>query len=122
MAAASLDILVEQGATFSRVLTIKDSSGNPINITGWTFAGEIRATAPSGTILANFAFSIINAALGQVSWTLDATTSAGIAVLPAPSYIRLISNYTYDINATHLDGTVERLLQGTCQVSPEVTR
>ena len=42
MAAGLLNILVEQGSTFSRTLTVEQTAGVPLNLTGYTFAGKMK--------------------------------------------------------------------------------
>ena len=37
-----LDLTIEQGATFSRTITIKDASNVVVDITNDTFAGQVR--------------------------------------------------------------------------------
>jgi hypothetical protein len=111
MAAGKLNILIEQGATFSKTLTLKDEHGAPINLTGKTFASKIRRRPTDTQAAATFTMTVINAALGKVSWSLTATQTS--AVIAEPHY--------YDIEMT--DGaTVTRLMEGTAFVNFEVTR
>ena len=42
MAAGLYDITIEQGATFQMNLTWKDSTGSPVNITGYTARMQVR--------------------------------------------------------------------------------
>ena len=44
MAAAQYDILIEQGATFSRTFVWKDSSEVAVDLTGYTARMQIRKT------------------------------------------------------------------------------
>jgi len=124
MAAANLDILIEQGATFSRTLTIEDSNGAPIDLTGWTFVGKIRALQEDSSAIGTFSFTILNQVTnkGQVTWSMSATNTLALPAVVTKSYQRVNYYSLYDINATHADGSVERILQGTCQISPEVSR
>lgn len=111
MAAGRHNILIECGATFAKTLTLKDSTGDPINLTGKTFASKIRRRPTDTTAAATFTLTVINAAAGTISWQMSATTTAGI--LAEPHY--------YDLEMT--DGaTVTRLMEGTAFVNFEVTR
>lgn len=111
MAAGKLNIFVEQGATWTRTLELKDSESNPINITGKTFRGQIRKSAADPNILAAFTFSITSGSGGVVQATLSATTTTAI-----PG-----QNCVYDMEM--VDGsTVTRILEGVAFISPNVTR
>lgn len=111
MAAGKLNIFIEQGATWTRTLELKDSNEDPINITGKTFRGQIRKKAQDPDILAAFTFNITNGSGGIVTATLSATTTAAI-----PG-----QNCVYDMEM--VDGsTVTRILEGVAFISPNVTR
>jgi|GEM_PF-4397913 len=60
MGAASLDLQIEQGASFERVLTVRDSLNAPIILTGRVFRGQVRRTYSSEEILASFTCTILN--------------------------------------------------------------
>ena len=106
-----LDLTIEQGATFSRTITIKDSSNVAVNITSDTFAGEVRKRHQSGTTEAAFTFTITDGANGEVTATISATDTAAMDA----------GDFVYDIEWTS-GATVTRLLEGTATVTPEVTR
>ncbi len=111
MAAGKFNITIEQGATFSKTLTIKDANGDAINLTGKTFASKLRRKPTDATAAATFTFTVVNAAAGQVRWSMSATTTAGLI----PEY------HYYDLEMT--DGaTVTRLMEGTAFVKFEVTK
>ena len=111
MAAGKHNILIEQGATYSKTLTIKDTNGVAINLTGKTFASKLRRRPTDTTAAATFTLTVINAAAGTVSWQMSATTTAGIVAEP----------HYYDLEMT--DGaTVTRLMEGTAFVNFEVTK
>ena len=111
MAAGKHNILIEQGATFAKTLTIKDATGDPINLTGKTFASKLRRRPTDVNAAGTFTFTVINAALGTVSWTMPATTTAGIVAEP----------HYYDVEMTE-GSTVTRLMEGTAFVNFEVTK
>lgn len=113
MAAGLLNILVEQGATFSRTLTVYSTGTTPLNLTGKTLRGQLRKSladaAPAGTFVFTVADQGTNP--GVATWTLSATNTA---LLPAQTL-------RYDVEL--VDGTtVTRILEGEAFVSGEVTR
>lgn len=125
MAAASLDILVEQGATFTRLLTFQDSQGNQIDLTGNLYRAEIKQNVTDTIVVASFAFQILDqtdpTTKGQVIWSMDATTTMGIALRKQGNPARQVQAFCYDIEVTYPSAAVDRILQGLCNVSPEVT-
>ena len=132
MSASNVDLLIEQGATFERTITISDANCVPMDITGWEFRGQIRRTYSDTTVLASFSFTIQDQVTkpGQVLMFMSATTTAAIPVNPASdSSTSCIStpnlkptNYVYDVEAETSSDFVYRILQGLAIVSPDVTR
>jgi len=109
----SLDLTIEQGATFSRVITIKDNSNVAVDITSDTFAGQVRKRHQSASTEAAFSFTITDAANGEVTATISSTDTA--AMTPG--------DFVYDIEWTQAsDSSVTRLLEGVARVTPQVTR
>ncbi|CAB4154492.1 hypothetical protein UFOVP642_8 [uncultured Caudovirales phage] len=112
MAAGQLNILIEQGATFSRILTVETTPSVPLNLTGYTFAGKLKRSFTDANAAATFGIAVTNAALGQATWTL---TPVQTQSLP-PQVLR------YDIEMTQTSsGTVTRLLEGEAWVSASMT-
>lgn len=112
MAAGNLNILVEQGATFSRILTVEATPGNPLDLTGYTFAGKMKRSFTDANAAATFSLVVTNAAQGEVTWTLTPTQTQALA----PQVHR------YDIEMTRTStGVVTRLLEGEAWVSASMT-
>jgi hypothetical protein len=107
-----LDLTIEQGATFSRTITIKDASNVAVDISSDTFAGQIRKRHQSGTVEANFSFSITDGPNGEVTATISATDTAAMDT----------GEFVYDIEWTNTGTNVVRLLEGIATITPEVTR
>lgn len=108
-----LDIEIEQGASFSRLITITDADNNPVDISGDTFAGQVRKHPKQDIIEGAFTFQFYTDGTdGKVAIRMDNETTT------AMTYGRNV----YDIEWTKSSGTVIRLLEGTATVTPEVTR
>ncbi len=114
MAAGILDITIEQGATFSRTINYTDSEGEPIDLTGCTIAAQIRQSFSSSTAYA-FTMTLTDAAEGEFTWVMSATNTALINATAKAKWV-------YDVEITYPSGIVERILQGSCDVSQQVTR
>lgn len=106
-----LDIVVEQGSTFSRVITIKDSTGTPVNISNSTFRGHIRKRYRSETPEAVFTLTVTDGANGKLVMGLTDTETAAIES----------GEWVYDVEWVN-GNAVGRLLEGTAYVTPEVTK
>lgn len=121
---AEYDINVKQGATFELLLTIKDPSDNPIDLTGYTFRGQIRTSTSDPTIQATFTFALgvqSGGTLGQVTATLTAAATAAIEVPENDKPTRKITKMIYDIES-EIGSEVTRWLEGAAYISPEVTK
>lgn len=73
-------LAVRIGDTETVNVTLQNSDGTPVNISGRTYAAQIRATADATTTIATFTCGITNAAAGQFACTLSATTTAALAI------------------------------------------
>lgn len=116
MALAGLyDITADQGATFSRVFTWKDSNGDPVSLVGWTGRMQVRSRVPSATTVLDLTTANGGVTLGGAAGTVTISVSAAdMADVDA-------GVYTYDIELVN-GSTVERLVMGTFTVRGEVTR
>ena len=111
MSAGTYNFTIEQGTTFSRVLTLQEN-GSAMNLTGYSVASQMRSTHDSWSIVATFSGSVTNASSGQL--TLSLTHSQTSAIEEAI--------YVYDVEITSGAGSVTRILEGNVTVTPEVTR
>lgn len=124
MAAAKLDIVVEQGATFLRTVTIKDSAGVEIDITGWTLRGQIRESQSAAAALATFTCALLNQTTdtGKATFQLSAATTAAMQQASYAKPTLKSSFYLYDLEVEKPGGEVIRLLQGAVTFVPEITK
>lgn len=105
------DLKVEQGATFVVEIECQDEAGNPIDLTGYSAAAQIRRTHSSASPSAEFTPTIIPT-LGRVSLALTASQTSGVTH----------STGVWDCELTSPEGVVTRLAEGKVSVSPEVTK
>ena len=124
MSAASYNMNIDQGSDFLLTLTIKDPAGLEVDLTGFTFSGQIRKNISDSTVVASFDFTILDQVTntGQVTVGLDAATSSAILLKSQKTVSRKAEKMAYDIEKTDTLGQVERILQGQVLFSPEVTR
>lgn len=110
------NIVADQGATLSRVITWRDSARNAYNLTGYTARMHVRATVEASTTILELTTAngriTLGGATGQITLTVSATDMA--ALTPG--------KYVYDLEIVSPSGTVSRLVQGNFAIRAEVTR
>jgi len=116
MAAASYDILIEQGATFSRTFIWKDSEEVAVDLTDYTARMQIRRTKSNSTSLAEATTENGYIELGGDEGTVIVTIPASVTA--DFEFLRGV----YDIELIDSEGVVTRLVEGAVEVSREVTR
>jgi hypothetical protein len=106
---------INQGATFSRVITWKDESGDEVDLTGYTARLMVRtslaAPEPFITLTTENGGITLGGAAGTITLSISATDTAAISENAG----------FYDLEMI-LGSVVTRLLQGAVSISREVTR
>lgn len=114
MLAGQLDLVVEQGATFTLSLFYQDDTGAAVDITGRTARMQLRKTDHTGHIDIELTTEngriAIDGPRGLIALSIAATDTAGMS-----------GAGVYDLELVN-GALVERVLQGAYTVSPEVTR
>ena len=112
--AGKLDITIEQGATYKRVVTVADAANVAINVGADTFRGQVRKSHKSANPLATFTMSLFtNGTDGKFVMELSDTVTAAMDE----------GEHVYDVEwVSAADGTVRRILEGAATVTPEVTK
>lgn len=108
--ATKANIYIDQGSTFTTTVTITDSYGDPIDLTGHTGAGQMRKSYTSSTAY-NFTVAVGNTT-GVITLSMSANATANIAG----------GRYLYDVELTSASGLVSRVLEGIVTVNPNITR
>lgn len=116
------NLCINQGATFTKVFTwlagtccgqgTAGAQPQPVDLTGYTAAMQIRAYPLSSTILFDASGDLV---LGGTAGTI--TLSIAASVTETFTWW----NGVYDLLLTSPAGVVTRLLQGSVTVSPGVT-
>ena len=110
MAAVS-NLYIDQGADYSTTISLTDSNGDSLSLTGYTAVGQVRKTFGSSTVAATFT-TTLSASSGQVTLTLSDTTTAAMEA----------GRYVYDVLITDGSGTKTRILEGQATLTPSVSR
>lgn len=115
MIAGVYKIVCDQGATFERLMTIKDHSANPINLTGYTARMQVRPEIESSDVLVELTTENGRLVMGGVAGT--------IAMNLGPAVTATIDrDGFYDLEIISNGGAVHRVLRGRFVVNLEVTR
>lgn len=114
MLAGRYDLTVEQGSTFNLTLVYKDQRGYVIDLTGYSARMQLRTSVGASTVAldlttANGRISVDGAA-GKINLSIAAADTAGLS-----------GTGVYDLELVN-GQTVQRILEGSYTISPEVTR
>jgi len=113
--AGRYDTICDQGATYERVVILRDSAAGLVNLTGFTAAMQIRTAAASASVVKSLTTENSGISLGGVTGTISLFISAtGTAAITA-------GNYVYDVNLIS-GSTINKPLYGTFTVRAGVTR
>lgn len=119
MAATATDITIEQGATFEKTITVKDSLGATVNVSSWTGRGKIKTAATDTASIADFVFDFSQGATGVVIFSLAATVTDALPTTGAK--YSAYTKYVYDVELVN-GSKVYRAANGFANVSPSVTK
>ena len=109
--AAIANLTMDQGATFSTVITVYQND-SILDLAGYSAAAQVRKSYSSSSSTA-------------FTTAIDSTTSTGkitLSLTSAQTAALEEGRYVYDVEVTSTDSTVTRVLQGTVTVSPNATR
>ena len=121
MGAAVYDFEIDQGAYWSQLLLWQDQDGNPIDLSGYSAAMEIRQNVGDpDPPLVSLSTSGGGITLGGQDGTVLLEIEAAVtATLPATTGV---TKCFYDLNLDPGDGRINRLIRGVMTIQPEVTR
>lgn len=115
--AATYDFYINQGTTWSVSLTYKDEQGNPVDLTGYTAKMQVRPSVRSQKVLLELSTSngkiTIDGPAGRIQLQLEPQDTTNLG---------LVRQGVYDLEMTSPSLVVDRLLEGTVFIRPEVTR
>jgi len=107
------NITCPQGATFDRTLTVTVGTA-AMNLTGYTAAMQVREAVGAATALISLTNGngiTLGGTAGTIGILVSATASAAVAA----------GSYSYDLELNS-GGTITRLLEGSFNVTGNVTR
>ena len=114
MAAGAYDITCEQGATFSRTLTVKDANGDARDLSSHTARMQVRRTVSSSSTLIT-----LTTENGRISLNSSGEITLSITAVDTAS---ITDGGVYDLEIISSGGAVERVVEGNFYLDLEVTR
>lgn len=113
MLAGTYNIICEQGATFSREISVVNSDNTVPSFNSSTARMQVRPTVSSSTVILELTTENTRISLLDNTITLLVTATDTELLTPA--------TYVYDLEI-QTGSLVIRLVEGSFRVSPEVTR
>lgn len=105
---SKVNLLIDQGTTFQAVVDLRADNGDPLNIQGYIFRGQMRKHYQS---------------VNKIDFGIAADTGVLILFLTAQETANLAAGrYVYDVEMVDTSNQVIRLLNGIVTVTPEVTK
>lgn len=105
---AKINLVIDQGSTFSQVISLTDSSDVSVNTDVYTARGQIRKHYLSNSSV-SFTTTLAD---GDLTLSLTSTQTANIVA----------GRYVYDVELIDASNNVIRLMEGIVTITPEVTK
>tara|TARA_R100000458_G_C8193905_1_gene186689 strand:- start:48 stop:389 length:342 start_codon:yes stop_codon:yes gene_type:complete len=110
VAPGTYDMTIQRRSDHTVSVTLKDSGGSAVNLTGYTLASQIWDSGRS-TKAADATVSVTSASGGTFDWTVTDTQTTGFTA----------DEYKYDVRLTNPAGLHEYWIEGTIYMSEGYT-
>lgn len=107
--ATKVNLVIDQGTTFSTTLDVNDDAGNPIDLSTYTASAQIRKHYSSSNAVS---FTVTANSSGVVSLSLNSNATSNLVA----------GRYVYDVELVAPGNTTSRIVEGIVTVTPQVTR
>ncbi|MDC3266289.1 hypothetical protein OAU13_00020 [bacterium] len=107
--ATKVNLVVDQGTTFTTSITFNDENGNTINFSTYSGAAQLRKHFTSSN---STSFEVSLTSNGVVTLSLTANQTGNLVA----------GRYVYDLEVTDSSNQISRLIEGIVTVTPNVTR
>ena len=106
-----MELLIEQGATFSTTVNVEDTAGSAVNLTNYIASSQMRKSYYSSTY-STISSVITGNANGEITMTMTAANTANLTP----------GRYVFDLVITAPTTIKTRVVEGIIVVSPGVTQ
>lgn len=107
-----VELYADQGADFTKYITLADAAGTPLNISGYTITSNAKASKITPNVAFSFAVSLADPANGNVAITLSGNTST--MNVDAGEYV-------YDLKAVDGSGVISKPVEGIVYLEATIT-
>ena len=107
-----VNLTIDQGATFSKTLTVTTDGTTTYNISGLTLQAQLRKSYDSSSASATFTCTIVDGSVGSYSRNLSAADTTALAA----------GRYVYDCELILADSTYDKVHSGIATILPEATK
>ena len=105
--AQKINLVIDQGTTFSKTFVLKDDNDEPMDLSAYTATSKMKKSYSSSN---SFSFTATCNSSGVVSLSMNANTTSSIVA----------GRYVYDVELVN-GSFVTRAAEGIVTVTPEVT-
>jgi hypothetical protein len=113
MATVTLNIEVEQGASWKKTFTLLKENKQPKSLVGYTGKAQIRSKPDSSTILGEFVVTFVEPhTTGKVTMSLT----------PVQTLAFTFATASWDLFVVSPTGVTTKIVKGSVSVTPSVTR
>jgi len=107
--ATKVNLVVDQGTTFSTSVTFNSESGTPVDFSNYSGEAQIRKHYTSSNSV-SFSVSLTNTGIVTLALTANQTSNL------------VAGRYVYDLEVTDSGNVISRLIEGIVTVTPNVTK
>lgn len=107
--ATKVNLVVDQGTTFTTQITFNDENGNTINFSTYTGAAQLRKHYTSAN---SVSFGLTLGSNGVITMSLTANQTSNLAA----------GRYVYDLEVKNSSNAITRLIEGIVTLTPGVTK
>lgn len=107
--AQKVNLVIDQGTTFSTTFDIKDDAGAPLDLSTYTASAQIRKHYTSTNAVS---FTVTANSSGVISLSLNSNATSNLTA----------GRYVYDVELVAPGNTTSRIVEGIVTLTPQVTR
>jgi hypothetical protein len=105
-----VNIVIDQGTDFATTVSLTNSDGVQLDLTGMSASSQLRKTFSSSNATA-FTAALANNT-GSLTLSMNNATTSSLAA----------GRYVYDVELTDSGAVKSRILEGMVTITPEVTK
>lgn len=104
-------VAIHRGDTMRLGVTLADDAGAPVDVTGWSWLSQLR-TDPDDVTLVAVEVAVVDAPGGRLELSLAPELTAALPT----------RDFSWDLQATDVEGDVRTVLTGQLRVREDVSR